>query len=82
VRRVLLALFPGAESWLWRRVSAVCSLFTLLYCIVVATHKGDAASIQALGITFGMVFTAYCGAAVADDHSKRQTGTKEEGGGC
>lgn len=71
-----MALFPGAESWLMRRVSCLVSIGTLLHVIEVAAMKGDSASLSQAVIGLLGVLGIYTGGAVADDHSKRVTSSQ------
>lgn len=76
MRRLLLAIFPGDDTWLWRRVSCISSVGTLLYAIVVATNKGDSATVGQLVIGLGATLGIYTGSVVADDHLKRKEDAK------
>ncbi len=71
IRRLLLILFPGDARWLWRRAGSVSSVATFLYCIVVASNKGDSATVGQLVIGLGAVLGIYTGGAVTDDHLRR-----------
>ena len=81
MKRLLLAIFPGAESWLWRRVLSVTSVAGLLFSTVEAAHRGDAATARETIIGLLGALGIYNGAAVADDHSKRVTGDSAGAGG-
>lgn len=76
MRRLLLALIPGDEKWLWRRIACLASVGVILHSIEVAVGKGDSATVGQLVIGLGLSLTAYVGGAVTDDHLKR----KAEGG--
>ena len=72
MKRLLLALFPGDEGWLWRRVCCVVSIAVELGCIVHATLHHDSTMVTAHGTILLGVFATYSVTAVADKHSERQ----------
>lgn len=74
MKRLLLAIFPGAENWLWRRVVSVTTVFGLLWSTYEAAHRGDAATARETIIGLLGALGIYTGGAVADDHSRRVTG--------
>ena len=74
MKRLLLALFPGAENWLWRRISLLAATGTMLHVIEVAAHKGDSATLGQAVIGLLGVLGIYTGGAVTDDHLKRRSG--------
>lgn len=73
MRRLILMFIPGDESWMWRRVSLLGSVVTLLYCVVTANAKGDSATVAQDIIGLLGVLGIYTSAAVTDDHLKRQS---------
>lgn len=73
MKRLLLAILPGAENWLWRRVSLLGSVGTLLWCLVTATLRSDSATVAQLVIGLVGVLGIYTAGGVTDDHLKRKT---------
>jgi predicted MFS family arabinose efflux permease len=73
VKRLLLAIIPGDENWLWRRIACLGSTAELLRCIDMATQKGDSGTVGQLVIGLGVALGAYVGGSVTDDHLKRKS---------
>ena len=74
MKRLLMAILPGAENWLMRRLACLASVGTFLHAIEVAVGRGDSATVGQLVIGLGATLGIYVGGTVADDHSKRVTG--------
>lgn len=72
MKRLLLAIVPGDEKWLWRRLALLGSVVELLRCLEIATQKGDASTVAQIIIGLIGVLGIYAGASVTDDHLKRQ----------
>lgn len=73
LRKLVAYLTPGKDSWLYRRVALLGSVFELLRCIDIATQKGDAGTVAQLIIGLVGVLGIYTGGAVTDDHLKRKS---------
>jgi hypothetical protein len=71
VRKTLLAIFPGEETWLWRRASCITSIGVLLYCIVLANGKADSALVAQNVIGLLGVLGIYTGGAVTESFKKK-----------